>query len=95
MSDTRQHAHELIDRLPFTQLVAVAGLLEAILEPLPRAITNAPMDDEPVTGEDQNRFREGQVWFVERGGKGVPMEEVLAGFGLKPEDFPVPTENAK
>ena len=28
MSDTRQHLHELIDRLPPTQLTAVAGLLE-------------------------------------------------------------------
>ena len=95
MSDTRQHTHELVDRLPFTQLVAVAGLLEAMLNPLPRAITNAPVDDDPVTGGDQHRLREGQTWFAERDGKGIPMEEVLAGFGLKLEGFPVSTENAK
>lgn len=32
MSDTREHLHELIDQLPPSQLPAVAGLLEAMLE---------------------------------------------------------------
>jgi hypothetical protein len=89
MSDTRQHVHELIDRLPPTQLSAVAGLLEAILDPVARALANAPVDDEPATEEDRQRFHEGQAWFAQRGGKGIPMEEVLAEFGLKLEDFPV------
>ena len=84
MSDTRQHVHELIDRLPPTQLSAVAGLLEAILDPA----AGGAVDDEPVTEEDRRRFREGQVRFAQRG-QGVPMEEVLAEFGLKPEDFPL------
>ena len=88
MSDTRQHVHELIDRLPPAQLTAVAGLLEAMLDPVSRATADAPVDDEPVTGEDRSRFRQGQAWFAERGGSGIPMEEVLAEFGLKPEDFP-------
>ena len=35
MNDTRQHAHELIDRLRPTQLVAFTGLLEVILDPVP------------------------------------------------------------
>jgi hypothetical protein len=83
MSDTREHIHELIDRLPPTQLSAVAGLLEAILSPS----ANTTADDEPVTEEDQRRLRDGQAWFAQRGGRGVPMEEVLAGFGLNAEDF--------
>ena len=44
--------------------------------------------DEPITEEDRRRFHEGQAWF-QRGGKGIPMKEVLADFGLKPEDFPL------
>jgi hypothetical protein len=88
MSDTRQHLHELIDRLPPTRLTAVAALLEAILDPVSHAVANAPVDDEPVTGEDRRRFREGQAWFAQRGGKGIPMEDVLADFGLKAEDLP-------
>jgi hypothetical protein len=29
----------------------------------------------------------GQAWFGQRGGKGIPMADVLAEFGLAPEDF--------
>jgi hypothetical protein len=82
----KQQVHELIDRLAPSQVTAVRGLLEAMLDPVARAIANAPPDDEPVTEEDRRRVREGQVWFAKRGGKGIPMEEVLAEFGLKPED---------
>jgi hypothetical protein len=73
----------------------IAGLLEAMLDPVSHAIANAPADNEPVTGEDLRRLREGQAWFAQRGGKGIPMEDVLAECGLTPEDFPVSTENAK
>lgn len=66
-----------------------------MLNSLPRAITNAPMDGDPVTGEDQHRLREGQTWFAERVGKGIPMEEVLAQFGLTPEDFPFSIKSFK
>ena len=89
MSDTRQHVHELIDRLPPTQLTAVASLLEAMLDPVSHALAKPPADDEPVTSEDRRRLREGQAWFAQRGGKGIPMEDVLADFGLKSEDLPV------
>jgi hypothetical protein len=46
-------------------------------------------DDEPVDEEDRRRFHEGQAWFARQGGKGIPMEDVLAEFGVKPEDFPL------
>jgi hypothetical protein len=46
-------------------------------------------DDEPVTDEDRRRFHDGQAWFARRGGRGIPMEDVLAEFGVKPEDFPL------
>ena len=85
MSDTRQHVHELIDRLPPTQLTAIAGLLEAMLDPVSHAIAKAPEDDEPVTSEGRRRFRDGQAWFAQHGGKGIPMEDVPANCGLNPE----------
>ena len=40
MADTKEHAHELIDQLPPTQLSAVVGLLEAMLDPF--SLANAP-----------------------------------------------------
>jgi hypothetical protein len=63
MNDTRQHVHELIDQLPPAQLSALARLLEAILDPVSRALANAPVDDEPVTEEDRRRFQDGQRRF--------------------------------
>jgi hypothetical protein len=83
----KQQVHELIDRLAPSQVSAVRGLLEAMLDPVARAIASAPVDEEPVTEEDRRRVRDGHAWFAKRGGEGIPMEEVLAEFGLKPEDF--------
>jgi len=51
MADTKEHAYELIDRLPPNQLSAVVGLLEAMLDHVSLAIANAPIDDEPFTAE--------------------------------------------
>lgn len=83
----KQHAHDLLDRLDPGQLDAVGRLLEVMVHPVARALAAAPADDEPVTEEDRRRFYEGQAWFARREGKGVPMEDVLAAAGSKPEDF--------
>lgn len=90
----KQRVHELIDRLAPGQVTAVRGLLDAMLDPVARGMANASADDEPVTEEDRTRFRQGQVWLAQRGDKGIPMEQVLAEFGLKPEDFPAASEDA-
>jgi hypothetical protein len=85
MSNPKEHAHELIERLPPSQLTAVVGLLEAMLDPVSRAIAQAPVDDEPVTEEEREALARSEAWFEERGGKGIPMEDVLADFGLTME----------
>jgi hypothetical protein len=85
MSAIREHVYELIDRLPPAKLPAVAGILEALLD----TSASAPVDDEPITDEDIRCVREGRAWFAKRGGNGIPMEEVLADFGLTLDDFPI------
>ena len=85
--DTKEHAHELIERLSPNQVAAVVGLLEAMLDPVSLAIANAPVDDEPSTEEERQALARSEAWFQERGGKGIPMEDVLADFGLTLEDF--------
>lgn len=72
-------AHELLGQLNPGQLAAVVHLLEVMVHD----------DAEPITGEDRCRFEEGQAWFAKRGGQGIPMENVLAEFGLKADDFPL------
>jgi hypothetical protein len=77
----------LIERLAPSQVSAVVVLLQAMLDPVARAIANAPIDDEPVTEEERQAVARSEAWFEERGGKGIPMEEVLADFGLTMEDL--------
>ncbi len=83
------HAHELIERLPASQVSTAIRFLEfMLLDPVARAVATAPPDDEPVTSEDRRRFLEGQTRFRQHGGNGVPMSDVLAEFDLKPGDLP-------
>ncbi len=76
LQQARKQAHALLDQLPPAKLGAVRSLLEVMVD-----------DDEPVSDEDRRRFHEGQAFFAS--GKGIPMDDVLAEFGLKHEDFPL------
>jgi hypothetical protein len=83
----KQHAHELIDRLPPAQLSAVVGLLQTMLDPVSRAIANAPEDDEPESEQERLAVRESKAWFERQGGQGISHEQVLADFSATTEDF--------
>ena len=72
-------AHELVSQLNQGKLAAVAHLLEVMIHD----------GEDAITVEDARRLRDGQAWFAQRGGKGIPMEDLLADFGLTPEDFPL------
>jgi hypothetical protein len=71
--DTRAHVHALIDQLPPVQLAALATLLESIF------------DDEELTAADRAAIQAGLDSLDKNGG--VPMEDVLADFGLTMTDF--------
>ena len=77
MSDTREHLHELVDRLAPARLESVAGLLQAIVE------------SDQLEEADRRCIEEGEAWFKQHGGRGIPMEDVLAEFGLTLDDFPL------
>jgi hypothetical protein len=80
----RRQAHELIDQLPDAQIIAIVGLLEAMLNP-----GAVRPDEEPVTDEDRKRLEAGRRWFAQRGGKGISMDDVLTDYDLKTDDFPL------
>jgi hypothetical protein len=89
MSDTekRQLVYSLVDRLAPVQLRAIEELLSVMVDPG----SNEIIDDELLNDEEAAAIRRSEASF-ERGGKGVPMEEVLADFGLSATDFPLKTE---
>ncbi|MFO0282722.1 MAG: hypothetical protein ACK532_12485 [Acidobacteriota bacterium] len=63
-SDTRQHAHQLIDRMPETQLSGLVQFLETIVDPVATALRNAPIDDEPETGDEKNSVAEAKTLLL-------------------------------
>lgn len=78
MADTKEHAYELIDRLPPTQLSAVVGLLEAMLDPV--SLANAPVEEEEITPETAAALDRARASLAR--GEGIRHEEILREFGL-------------
>jgi len=80
MANSKEHAHELIDRLPPEKLSAAVTVLEAMLDPVSLAITNAPIDGEPFTAEEEKAVAESREWLKHN--PGIPHEQVLADLGI-------------
>ena len=83
MTDPREQAHQLIDRLPETQLSALVGLLETIVDPVAAALRRAPVDDEPESDGEKEAVAEARNWLARRGGKGIPHDEAMRRLGLE------------
>jgi hypothetical protein len=84
-SETKQHAHELIDRMAPGQVSVAVSLFEIMLDPVSRAIANAPYDDEPVTAEEEKSLAEAREWLKHN--EGIPHEQVLAELGITQEEI--------
>jgi len=84
-NNPRQQAHELIDRMATSQVFAVVGLLETMLDPVAHSLANAPLDDEPTGEEEAREIAAARASFAR--GEGIPHEGVLREFGLSLEDF--------
>jgi len=83
--DTTQHAHELIDRMAPSQVSAVVGLIEVMLDPVARSIAGAPFEDEPISEEENRAVADSKEWLMHN--DPIPHEEILADFELTLEDF--------
>jgi hypothetical protein len=85
LNQERQQAHVMLDLLAPEKLSAVVGLLEVMLDPVARAIANAPIDDEPITEEEARAIEEAREWLKHN--KGIPHEQVLAELGITQEEI--------
>ena len=83
MNDTREHAHQLIDRMPEAQLSGLVQFLETIVDPVAAVLRNAPLDDEPETDEEKAAVAEAYGWLQNNGGKGIPHAEAMRRLGLE------------
>jgi hypothetical protein len=86
-TNPKQEAHELIDRISTAQASAVVTLITSMLDPVDRAIANAPFEDEPISDEENRAVAASKAWLAEHPGEGIPHEEMLREFGINPEDL--------
>ena len=75
VGDARQRAHELIDRLPETQISALVGLLKTIVDPA--------FEDEEIGEEEAQAVARSKEWF--KNNQGTPFEDVVAELGFTME----------
>jgi len=85
LTHEKQQLHELVDRLARSQVHAVRGLLEVMLDPVSHAIATAPVDDEPLTAEDAHALDEAREWLKRN--KPISHEQVLAELGITQEEI--------
>jgi hypothetical protein len=60
MANDKNRAYELIDRLPPTQLSAVVGLLESMLEPFAETVASLQTGEEELTPQTIAAIKRGQ-----------------------------------
>jgi hypothetical protein len=82
MSSTREHAHQLIDRMPDVQIAGLVQFLESIVDPAIMALCNAADDDEPESADEQAAVSEAKTWLDKNSGKGIPHAEAMRRLGL-------------
>jgi hypothetical protein len=83
-TEERQQAHALVDSLPAEKLTAVVHLLRAISDPRARSLA-VPIEDEPISEEETRTVEASREWLKHH--EPISHEEILAEFGLTPEDF--------
>jgi hypothetical protein len=76
MSETRQHAHELLDRLEPIQVAAVVHLLEVMIHD-----DDDGLGQEELTEEARRAIVASREYF-RKGGEGVSFEQVVAECGF-------------
>jgi hypothetical protein len=59
--------------------------MEVMLDPVSRALANAPIDDEPVTEEEERTVAEAREWL--KLNPGTPFGQVVAELGLTMEEI--------
>jgi hypothetical protein len=88
LTQERQQAQALLERLSPEKLRVVRSLLEVIVddeEDLSEesALSHAPFDDEPETDAERAAVTEARASLKRNDGKGVPHKEAMRRLGLE------------
>jgi len=74
----------LLNAVPDDKIPKIRSLLASMVDSLAVALANAPVDDEPLTEEEEQALNEARESLAR--GEGTPHEEILKEFGLTLED---------
>jgi hypothetical protein len=85
VQEQRQQAQMLLNAVPDDKIPKVRTLLASLVDPLALALANAPLDDEPLTEEEQQALAGARASLAR--GEGIPHDEILKEFGLTWEDW--------
>jgi hypothetical protein len=80
--NSREQAHQLIDQLPESQISALVGFLESIVDPVTAALRAAPLDDEDETEQEREAVTKARRSLERNGGKGISHGEAMRRLGL-------------
>lgn len=85
INNDREHAQELLDHLDSDQIAAVVHVMEVMLDPVSRKLANAPLEDEPVSAEEEEAASRARGWLKHN--RPISHEDVLADLELTVDDF--------
>ncbi|MBI3964310.1 MAG: hypothetical protein HY329_01645 [Chloroflexi bacterium] len=77
---TKELLHSLVEQLPDEELDRARRQLEELIDPVLRALRNAPIDDEPETDEDDAGLQEAYADLAS--GRVHSLDEVKRELGL-------------
>ena len=86
MTADKQHAHDLVDRVPDDQMTAAVRFLEFLLvDPVDRTLATAPVEDEEISTEEEQAVARSKEWFKHN--EGIPSEQVVTDLGFTMEQI--------
>jgi hypothetical protein len=85
LNSEKQRAQHLLSQLAPEQVAAVVHVMQVMPDPFARMLANAPFEDEEIGPAEQAAVAEAREWLKQN--EGIPHKDVLADFGLSPEDF--------
>ncbi len=73
--------------MPMAQVSAIVQMIEAMLDPISRAIANAPVDDEPESETERQAVATSKAWLEKHPGQGISLEDLSADLGISVDDL--------
>jgi hypothetical protein len=81
----KQHAHELLERIPADQMIAAVRFLEFLVATTPAPGTPEQEEDEEISQEEEQAVARSKEWFQHN--NGIPFEQVVADLGFSMEQI--------